>query len=291
MAAIDTLSAHLHTTFNALSSAFAQRDDAQKQSNSHISVARAHMMFVVGPSIGTARAKVGLILDGLEISLWGQRSTLASQDGQGQQHYYHDVNVPQMLDLGDENEEEAISDESDIESVDVLADSVNEMDLVDSALQQPPSRSPSPSSSLSTTSSPSPSRSTAPISNIENLRGRRPLSQTHHPHKSNARYMPPPKRTYAEEQELIRAAERLLSRTLAEACAEEGDSILDELCKHVLQICRQGRELIVFDCSYVADTHSSQSTSPICPFCLDTSPESDTIFGEHVIDSRRRCNA
>jgi hypothetical protein len=80
------------------------------------------------------------------------------------------------------------------------------------ASEPPFSRSPSPSpEEPSQPSSPPPSGSI-----------RRPLRPSLSPPKSSPSLGPKPTRTYAEEQQTLRTAERLLARTLANAYAEGG---------------------------------------------------------------------
>ncbi|KAI0755997.1 hypothetical protein BC629DRAFT_1598305 [Irpex lacteus] len=153
MAAIDTLSSHLETTFLALSSAFAQRVGAGKagQPVTTREKEKAHMIFVVGPSVGAAKAKVALVFDGLEVKLAGERDDIAqvrespppsSSDTEG------------SAAVSDSSEEE---DESTASEGSALEDSTSE-DGRDSEQEEAPPPSPSPSPS------PAPSRPSTPLS-------------------------------------------------------------------------------------------------------------------------------
>jgi hypothetical protein len=64
----DTISSHLETTFSALSTAL-----ARSLSHRDFPLAQAHLAFLVGPGIRTAKARVILGIDGLEKRVWGSR--------------------------------------------------------------------------------------------------------------------------------------------------------------------------------------------------------------------------
>ena len=64
--AFDELSSHLHTTFSALSTALAQNQTHGKTDTVYLSL-------VLGPTIGAPKARVVLVLEGLEVKIWGQR--------------------------------------------------------------------------------------------------------------------------------------------------------------------------------------------------------------------------
>ena len=130
-------------------------------------------------------------IDGLETKVWGSR----------EEDVLNSSVTRRALPEGnsDENSSESASDTSD-EDEDEDEEDASGSD--DGALP-PPSRSPSPAPSSGCDSSPS----TAPLTM---------------PSKSS-----PPQ---AEDPETIRAAERLLSRTLASACAEgEGQGLAAEM--------------------------------------------------------------
>ena len=146
-------------------------------------VARAFFAVALGPTIGTAKSRVIVGIDGLETKVWG----------------FRDDNIPNKTrDVSTEENGDPLESASDEESEgegDESEDSSEEEDDDDASGSdgEPPSRSPSPA-----LSSDSDSSSTSPLDA---------------PEKS-----PPPR---AEDPETVRAAERLLSRTLASACAED----------------------------------------------------------------------
>ena len=127
----DTLSSHLVTTFTALSCALAQsttssRRRRRRRPGTHRD--DAYLAFLVGPSIGSARSKVVLALDGLEVNIWGTRNDRVVGSGSGNGSEGEDCigsgtgsdaedaeGVPESDDDEDENDEddEDESDESD----------------------------------------------------------------------------------------------------------------------------------------------------------------------------------
>lgn len=175
MAAIDTLSSHLETTFLALSSAFAQREisglGAAKDNYHYPRKEKAHMIFVVGPSVGAAKAKVALVFDGLEVKLAGQRDDTA-----------------QVWDSVSEEEEEegsAASDSSEEEEEEDTESTASEGSALDDSTSSgedgrdpeqeeapPPPPSPSPS--------PAPSRPTTPLPLSQPTRTTKPSPLTIH---------------------------------------------------------------------------------------------------------------
>jgi hypothetical protein len=72
----DTLTSHLLTTFTALSSAVARSTNPRRKAN-------AFLAFLVGPSIGSARSKVVLGIDGLEVKVWGSREDASGPEFDG----------------------------------------------------------------------------------------------------------------------------------------------------------------------------------------------------------------
>ncbi len=65
----DTISSHFETTFSALSTALARSPSPQRLS-------QVYLVFLLGPSIGTAKSKVILGIDGLETRIWGSLDNL-----------------------------------------------------------------------------------------------------------------------------------------------------------------------------------------------------------------------
>ena len=64
--AFDELSSHLHTTFSALSTALARNPASP-------SMDTVYLALVLGPTIGAPKARVILVLEGLEVKIWGER--------------------------------------------------------------------------------------------------------------------------------------------------------------------------------------------------------------------------
>ena len=92
----DMLSSHLQTTFVALSTAYAkcksakgkaaaQTGDENSQKDTQAYTAgraqrgAAHLMFILGPSVGAARARILLTIDGLDVKVWGERADAPRQ--------------------------------------------------------------------------------------------------------------------------------------------------------------------------------------------------------------------
>ncbi|KAI0352503.1 hypothetical protein OH77DRAFT_792601 [Trametes cingulata] len=292
LATFDMLSSHLQTTFVALSTAYAKcksarsidpaahNGDENSQKISHAGPSNsarpqrgtAHLMFVLGPSVGAARARIVLTIDGLEVKVWGERADARpsntsdeSEDDASVDIESTDEEEEEDTDEGEEEEEEEESEqysgEEDYEhDSDVTTEEEDELDELDSDAESgpPASRSPSPSpptrslapspeslpspevarrvlptprheeppSSISaappdhpraaavptSTPAPAPSSSTSPSASR-----RSSPTPTQQP-------APPPALTYAEEQAALRAAERLLARTLMTAWASPGGS-------------------------------------------------------------------
>ncbi|KAF9224629.1 hypothetical protein BS17DRAFT_766608 [Gyrodon lividus] len=229
----DTLTSHLYTTFIALSTALALRGtsensklatdpDADKTVNPRHGVSRAFFAVVLGPTVGAAKSRVIVGIDGLETKVWGLREVIsqASSVTPRQQHdeeleaETEDEDSDSTSESGsdtdsedDESGSEKASDEEDV------SESSSERSGTESpVLSPPPSRSPSPV--LSFGSSPSTSPLRAP-----------PLSQS-------------PLHQIEDSDTSLRAAERLLARTLASACAEDdGQGMASEMAPtqmHVL---------------------------------------------------------
>ena len=221
LASFDTLTSHLQTTFTALSTALAKNakieplsssrrfDDAEESPKR---LARAYLAIVLGPSASSAKAKVIFAVDGLEVKMWGLR-----EDGDGNEEVVEgdvsceeeegsDFDSAEESESGSNNESDSILESgTDLEAT--SSGSSDSDSIIDEQPSPPPqSRSPSPDSL------PSSSRSQSPL----------PDAPTPKP---IAVPRPPPlpqSPSYASEQDALRSAELLLSRTLANACAEEG---------------------------------------------------------------------
>lgn len=218
--AFDVLSSHLNTTFSALSTALAC-NPARRGTDT------VYLALVLGPTIGAPKARVILVIEGLEIKIWGERedipeeALLSSEDGDDDDDYSSDD--------GSEAEDESTHEGHDAEEEDTDSTSdVGDGDAHESpssppASEPPSSRSPSPGSEESSRPS-SPVAVPAPESSI-----RRPLRPSLSPKSSQSgstasrpHLAPKPACTHAERQQTLRAAERLLSRTLVNAYAEGG---------------------------------------------------------------------
>ncbi|KAH9963273.1 hypothetical protein BC827DRAFT_158629 [Russula dissimulans] len=208
--AFDELTSHLHTTFTALSIALARNP-------AHRSTDTVYIALVLGPSIGVPRARVVLALEGLEVKIWGERDDLEqarmSSDG-----LYEDDEDEDDCSSDDDSEGDAsrcgdanAEEYADADNSDVKEDA-EEPPRSPPASEPPSSRSPSPSSEK-----PSHPSSAPPATSI-----RLPLRPLLSSGSSRPYLAPPPARTRAEEQQVLRAAERLLARTLVNAHAEGG---------------------------------------------------------------------
>ncbi|KIJ13897.1 hypothetical protein PAXINDRAFT_116598 [Paxillus involutus ATCC 200175] len=222
----DTLTSHLYTTFIALSTALALRGTPEKSKlstsnnvNPKQGAARVFFAVVLGPTVGAAKSRVMVGIDGLETKVWGLREDV-SQASFITPRQQHDEGLDEDKDESSNSESGSGSVDSDEES-ESEQDSDEDDDIYESgsegsgtescAASPPPSRSPSPA--LSSGSSPSTSPSTAPP----------PACQ------------PPSHRV--EEEDTLRAAERLLSRTLASACAEDnGQGMASEMAPTQIHI-------------------------------------------------------
>ncbi|KAF9040691.1 hypothetical protein BJ165DRAFT_1350726 [Panaeolus papilionaceus] len=74
LASFDTICSHLDTTFSALSTAIARCSSSKGEET-----AQVYMAILVGPSLSTAKSKVILGIDGLENRIWGARDDIPPQ--------------------------------------------------------------------------------------------------------------------------------------------------------------------------------------------------------------------
>ncbi|TFK88354.1 hypothetical protein K466DRAFT_575407 [Polyporus arcularius HHB13444] len=289
LANLDTLASHLQTTFVALSTAHARCKSAYTQSPSfsrttdenedpegelrHVTSVKegrrgtAHLMFVLGTSVGAARARILLTIDGLEVKVWGARADdPASQSKENSTKSEDEDSDEEDSDSGKEDsdsdaesdESETGSDEDGSEAEDNTSgdeDTVEDEES-DSESGPPSSRSPTPESPLARSRAPSPeSIPSTPVlprslpaqqaftfshplpSAAAAIRAPEPLSVSAPPRLPLLQTQSPQARpsaspnaaqsnqvSHAEEQQALRAAERLLSRTLINAWADgEGD--------------------------------------------------------------------
>ncbi|CDO76352.1 hypothetical protein BN946_scf185011.g16 [Trametes cinnabarina] len=266
LATFDMLSSHLQTTFVALSTAYARCEPAKSRTtasptdeNTHQDLqagpgdapqrGATHLMFVLGPSAGAARARIILTIDGLEVKVWGQRPNAPLNET-----LYDDdtsINIEETDEEDDEEDSDEIeNDDQSEDGADSLSadgsvateDQEDELDELDSDVESsgpPSSRSPSPDPP-DRSLAPSPESLSSPKPVIEPLpvpAGRAATSSSSSstvvpfsagdndrpPAASSSRGTSPQSiLSYAEEQAAVRAAERLLSRTLMNAWAENG---------------------------------------------------------------------
>ncbi|KAJ4002183.1 hypothetical protein F5050DRAFT_1802478 [Lentinula boryana] len=186
----DTLSSHLDTTFTALSTAFARCSQTARSISGADNSKRnfgnpAYMAILVGPSIGTAKSKIIFAVDSLETKIWGLRDDLPPKvDVQEEES---SESSPEDGEELEETHANSDSDDDNSHSGPEDSDSESEIDSC-SASSHPDSPIPPPRSQHTDPSTSSPSAS----------------------------YL----QDHAREQQKIRVADQLLSRTLAIADAE-----------------------------------------------------------------------
>jgi hypothetical protein len=229
--AVDTLACHLLTTFTALSTALALNTSKYPQTEDRKTPkARADVAVVLGPSVGGARARVLLSVDGLEVKVWGQRDCDQEEAESDEES-------------GEGEEEEESEDERDGEEP---PDSDEEELATDEGGSRP--TSPAGSSSDSSRSENS-SRLLQPPQ-----RWRKPFS----PRPSGI--------SQTEETQILVAAERLLSRTLANACAEDDNGLGSEM----------GTRFSTFD-RFISNTDIHSSHSNACSNSSSTKVQSSLL--------------
>lgn len=173
---------------------------------------------MLGPSASSAKARVLFAVDGLEVKIWGLREDV--EEGEG---------VVEESDASSSEEEEDEEEEeySDVDSTEESeSESSNECDsILESSTDLEATSSGSSDDSIidEQPSSPPQSRSPSPVSFPSSSRSQSPLPDAPTPKPIAVPRPPPPPQTpsYASEQDALRSAELLLSRTLANACAEE----------------------------------------------------------------------
>ena len=235
--AFDELSSHLHTTFSALSTALARNQTRG-------STDTVYLALVLGPTIGAPKARVILALEGLEVKVWGTREEVEearlSSDAPREDDDADDFSSNDGSEASGDSHEEAEEDTGS--------------DVTDTEESPPPSEPPSSRSPSPLSEEPSLPSSPAPaISNGASRRPLRPsLSPKFSPSSSASQpYLAPkPTHTHAEEQQTLRAAERLLARTLVNAYAESVGIMATELgarslffTRHVVRVCKKKKKL------------------------------------------------
>ncbi|KAF9475820.1 hypothetical protein BDN70DRAFT_840292 [Pholiota conissans] len=199
LSSYDTISSHLDTTFSALSTALARCANAKTgNTTSTNKVAQAHVAILVGPSLGAAKSKVILGIDGLEARVWGVRD---DSKVRGKENAALEDNSNESEDEEEEEEEE--EEENHEESDEERGDD----DLEGSNGAEEPEES-----------------------EDEDEEDEANEDEEEESADDNPTLSPPlpPYISYAEEQRFLQNAERLLSRTLAAADAE-GNGIASEM--------------------------------------------------------------
>ncbi|KAH6890102.1 hypothetical protein BKA70DRAFT_1202287 [Coprinopsis sp. MPI-PUGE-AT-0042] len=202
LSAYDTLTSHLTTTFSALAMALseAREKDKKEPPSSHH---RAYLAILLGPSLGTAKAKVFLGVDHLGL----------------------DVNraagIPTKPEIGDDRSSE--SNGNDLETTSEEEEEESEEGETEESEEDEDEEGPSTSESEDEGED----DDEAQESDLEKDPEEAPKTRRHilqsPPPKPDARQptaTSPPNVSYAEEQRFLQNADRLLSRTLASADAE-----------------------------------------------------------------------
>lgn len=128
LATFDTISSHMDTTFSALSTALSRCSN-----NNDSTITRAYLAIFLGPSLGSAKSKVVLGIDGLEKRIWGNHANVSSTREAGDENEEQDV-VSETgdddsaedpdeseSDRSEEELEEESEDEDDCENIDVVS--------------------------------------------------------------------------------------------------------------------------------------------------------------------------
>ncbi|KAJ8474947.1 hypothetical protein ONZ51_g6895 [Trametes cubensis] len=274
LATFDMLSSHLQTTFVALSTAYAKcklaKGKAAAQAGDENSQ-KDTQAYTAGPSVGAARARILLTIDGLDVKVWGERADAPRQAQPSADSEPEDDTSIDLECTDEEDEEDTDEDSSDQEeegsedededsseegsSVDAseanTSDQEDELDELESESEHasippasrspslsPPPRSlaPSPESLASPRPGPSvlpstcaPSSPSTPSSVL--VTQSVPSQSTPHFQSQSPPSTQPSTAalSYAQEQAALRAAERLLSRTLMNAWADGGGDMASEL--------------------------------------------------------------
>ncbi len=139
---------------------------------------RAYLAILVGPSIGSAKSKVMLAVDGLEAKVWGQRDDIRLEDESGSSE--SDVD-------GSDDEEDDSDEEGESSDGEEGPSDSDESDVDDEG-------------------------------------------ETESDGDDDETSLPPPLSTFAEEQRILRTADRLLSRALVSADCD-GNGLASEISK------------------------------------------------------------
>ena len=102
----DTIASNMDTTFSALSTALSRCSN-----NKDSTITRAYLAIFLGPSLGSAKSKVILGIDGLEKRIWGNHANVSrTQEAGGDEDEEQDV-VSETED--DDSAEDPVESESD----------------------------------------------------------------------------------------------------------------------------------------------------------------------------------
>lgn len=226
--------------------------------------------------MGAARARVVFIVDGLEVRPWGERdagpSVFTGTRGEDVESAEDTDEESDEDDSGNDETDEESDDDSEKEESESEGDNSDDAQSVyfsEDESEPPPSRTPSPSplSSKDVSRPPSPSLCHSAPTNSAGS------------HISTQNTSPQPQ-TYAEEQQTLRAAERLLSRTLANACAEEGGGMSAELGASTHRSFLSRRSLTAF--SPDSNAYSSSRATMLQASGVDPAAEPDAVVGGHI---------
>ena len=111
LANFDTISSHMDTTFSALSTALSRCSNYKDST-----ISRAYLAIFLGPSLGSAKSRVVLGIDGLEKRIWGNHANISStQEAGGDGNEEQDVVSETEDDECAEDPDESASDESEEE--------------------------------------------------------------------------------------------------------------------------------------------------------------------------------
>ncbi|TRM68718.1 hypothetical protein BD626DRAFT_394119 [Schizophyllum amplum] len=117
MDAFDVLTSHFDSSFSALSTAFARYGSTESTPLSELRKPkrprRAYLALLVGPSVGTAKAKVILGLDGLQTKVWGLRDDEEDDDDDEEGEEQADGDDDDSAEEPDESESEEEDDDED----------------------------------------------------------------------------------------------------------------------------------------------------------------------------------
>jgi len=246
LASFDTISSHFDTTFTALSTAF-----ARCSSSSISATPQAHLAFLIGPSLTSAKAKIILGVDGLHLSIWGSRtSNPENEDGDSEDESEEEDHEDSEHENGDyEVPEDSEDDENDDENDDYE----DEYDASDDELENEQDGSEERDEGDETDDHDEDVNSG--IERIADTAGNAVAPQ------------PALHRSYAEEQKFLQTADRLLSRTLAAADAD-GHGILSEMGLYLLSMVDYN--FLTFLFSTYANTHLTPCPKKVQPPSVDT---------------------